>query len=391
MGDTMVARNVGLTYFLKNKVTRIASLGGIIVLLISSWIVNTGLSAPVIVTGDSEGSWTDSFEDEKGLEEKNDVVINSGEITLGSGGAFDPQNWTKQGLAVDIGSGNDYDTIYTQHPSVMMDEGIYKMWYSGWNGSNTRILYATSIDGIVWNKQGLVLDLGAPGALDDYGVAIPQVIKDGTLFRMWYNGNDGANDRVFYANSTDGVNWNKQGMVMDIGSTGQLDDESARPYHLLKENGEYKLWYGGFDGSNYRMLYANSTDGLSWTKQGIAINLGSPGSLDDMHIGGGSVMNDNGIYRMWYSGHDGSTYRILYADSNDGLSWTKHGLALDKGSAGEFDDNQLAYPMVLKDIDWFYKMWYQGNDGSNSRIMLATSSYIPIEGNLTSINISIPI
>jgi len=301
----MVAMNKsGSGYRIGIWKTEIFSLSTVLCLII--WMLSAFEigAVPVIIEGDSDGGWSDDFGDDDGIEYNENIIIENGYASLGTIVMFDPQNWTKQGLAVDLGSGGDYDSVGVWHPFVINDGGTYKMWYTGWNGSNSRILYATSIDGIAWTKESMVLDIGNPGALDDFGVVIPQVIKDGLEYKMWYTGEDGSTERILYANSSDGVNWNKQGLVLDTGAPGQLDDTDVRTYHVLKEYGEYKMWYGGFDGSTYRMLYANSSDGISWNKQGLAVNVGSPGALDDTHVGGGSIVNDNGLYRMLYIGHD---------------------------------------------------------------------------------------
>ena len=71
---------------------------------------------------------------------------------------------------------------------------------------------------------------------------------------------------------------------------------------------------------------------------------------------------------MWYSGHDGSHIRIGYATSSDGINWTKHGIVLDLGASGEWDDYYVSCPCVIKDDDGTYKMWYSGHDGSHIRI-----------------------
>ena len=60
---------------------------------------------------------------------------------------------------------------------------------------------------------------------------------------------------------------------------------------------------------------------------------GAPGSPDARwaRLWGGTVLRDEGKFRMWYSGADSveswmkCEFRALYAESEDGLNWTKHG------------------------------------------------------------------
>lgn len=62
--------------------------------------------------------------------------------------------------------------------------------------------------------------------------------------------------------------------------------------------------------------------GAAWTREGIVLNIGSPGALDDTHVRQPFVLKDGSVYRMWYAGGDGTRYRIMYATSNDGVAWS---------------------------------------------------------------------
>ena len=138
------------------------------------------------------------------------------------------------------------------------------------------------------------------------------------------------------------------------------------------------MWYGGDDGSNTRIGYAISEDGIHWTKDSLnpVLDLGPSGSWDDTHVVAPWVLFDGANFRMWYHGHDGSSFRIGYATSEDGIEWTKDALnpILDLGPLGSWDDRHVETPVVLMLDDTTFYMWYAGNDGSNTRIGLATSS-----------------
>jgi hypothetical protein len=64
------------------------------------------------------------------------------------------------------------------------------LWYSGsrkeGSSSIASIAYATSADGLVWNKQGVVLAGGGGG--QSFGDAYygPHVLFDGATFKMWF-------------------------------------------------------------------------------------------------------------------------------------------------------------------------------------------------------------
>ncbi|MCK4758046.1 MAG: hypothetical protein KAS67_06325, partial [Thermoplasmata archaeon] len=286
--------------------------------------------------------------------------------------SFEPMDWDKQGVAIEIGAYPEESTG-TSAPSIIQDEGIYKMWYTGYDNTNYRILYASSADGVSWNKQDVVLNIGTGGETDDTHVAGPHVMKEGATYKMWYSGHDGANYRIHYATSIDGTTWSKQGVAngLDLGIPGSYDDFGTGSPHIIKEDTTYKMWYSGYEAdASVQVIYATSPDGINWVKQGVAIP--NSGPFDSMIAGEPIVLGYNNEYHMWYRGTPAiDVGHILYASSSDGLTWTKQGQALVAGSSGESDDSRVISPRVIFDSDGYAKMWYVGHDDSNYRVHYA--------------------
>ena len=170
--------------------------------------------------------------------------------------------------------------------------------------------------------------------------------------------------------------------VLVPGSAGSWDDDHLIEPHVLVFRSpraeQYHMWYAGDDGSGNRIGYATSPDGVDWTKASLnpVLDLGASGSWEDNHVGAPNVLFDGSNFQMWYHGHDGTSFRTGHATSPDGVDWTKDGLnpVLDLGTSGSWDDVHVETPVVLKLDDTTFYMWYGGNDGSNTRIGLATSS-----------------
>ena len=173
---------------------------------------------------------------------------------------------------LDLGESGTWDDYYVHSLTILFDGTKYQMWYTGDDDSSTRhkIGYATSADGIVWVKypENPVLDPGASGTWDDYAVSDPTILFDGTSYQMWYNGYDGSNFRIGYATSSDGILWNKHldNPVLDVGANGTWDDYYVHGPTVLFDGTVYQMWYAGYDGSNYRIGYATSSDGILWNK-----------------------------------------------------------------------------------------------------------------------------
>ncbi|MBC8232405.1 hypothetical protein H8E77_22890 [bacterium] len=79
------------------------------------------------------------------------------------------------------------------------------------------------------------------------------------------------------------------------------------------------------------------------------LDLGPPVVWDDHQSCYNTVLFDGLMYHTWYSGYDGSNYRIGYAISFDGTSWTKHpdNPVLDLGAPGTWDDNEGVVPLQV--------------------------------------------
>ena len=112
---------------------------------------------------------------------------------------------------------------------------------------------------------------------------------------------------------------------------------------------------------------------MNWAKQGDVLFPASAGGPDRIRAWQPWVVeDDDGTLRMWYSGHDGTTGRILEAVQPPGGSWRRVGVAVDAGLAGDSDRYGVEASSVVK-IDEGYLMVYDGFDGRDSRLHLATS------------------
>jgi predicted GH43/DUF377 family glycosyl hydrolase len=320
------------------------------------------------------GSWTDSFDDEFKIAQKSNVVISGGDVSLGASS----MNWFRQGMVIDVGPiPSTYEN--SGWPSVVKgSDGVYRMWYTSTQAAvpvqNRYIRYATSIDGKNWDLMGIVI---GPNATREDRVYAAAVIEDGGVYKMWYVGDDRDppwGSYIFYATSPDGYTWTRQGLVLPKAFEGTYDDAGASFPSVLKDGGVYKMWYSGYDDVHYRILYATSPDGQSWTYQNLAIDIGStPGDYDYIYALEPAVMKDvNGMYHMWYSGNNGTHVCILNATSPDGATWTKQGLSLDVLPDSQEDVGVLSGTVIMLPSS-VVTMWYEGVDSSGrSRIFRAT-------------------
>ncbi|HLO13751.1 MAG TPA: hypothetical protein VK206_02905 [Anaerolineales bacterium] len=228
-----------------------------------------------------------------------------------------------------------------------------------------------------WTKSSgnPVLDIGAAGTWDSGAVTLPDVIFDGSVYRMWYTGQgDGSqgdkSTRIGYATSSDGVTWTKHASnpVLTIGPSGGWDSKDVAAPYVIFDQGLYKMWYVGNSDpttSSGAIGYATSPDGITWTKyeRNPLLTVGPAGSWDSAKILGVSVLAEGNAYKMWYTGSASSEpflkLRIGYATSSDGTNWEKYtgNPVLDTSPPANWDS--LFFPKVLFNGS-IYEMWFSG-------------------------------
>jgi predicted GH43/DUF377 family glycosyl hydrolase len=266
--------------------------------------------------------------------------------------------------------------------TVLFHEGIYKMWYEGDGGFG----YATSPDGLNWTKDSLnnpVMEPGSAGEWDETEINNASVLIIDNIYHMWYSGIDFIHDnRIGYATSPDGITWTKDSLnpVIDHGSPGSWDDEEVMHPFVIHENDTLKMYYNGHNGQTQRILYATSIDGKNWNRftSHPMLEPGFGGAWDSNELGPLAVVFYGNKYHMWYTGWNYADYiQIGYATSPNGLNWTKDSVVLGHGDPGKWDDGAVALPFVIVDLqDTLYKMWYGGTNSILFQTGYATSDLI---------------
>ncbi len=148
---------------------------------------------------------------------------------------------------LDLGGEGEFDSRQLTKPSVIYDAGNatapFRMWYAAEDETSGGVGYATSTDGRHWTKQGEVLPPGKPGMPDSYRVMQPCVLIDNGVYFMWYTADDSENRRVAYATSSDGVTWTRGGVVFDV-SGGNYSLGAFAPAVVRTQNGFSMIFTG---------------------------------------------------------------------------------------------------------------------------------------------------
>ena len=236
-----------------------------------------------------------------------------------------------------------------------------------------------------WTKyeNNPVLDFGQFGSWDWVAAAYGSVLFDDGTYHMWYSGFDGLTYRIGQATSPDGIDWLKDSLnnpVLDVGLPGSWDDIYVYAPCVILVDSTFHMWYDGNDGSKERIGHATSPDGVKWTKDTLnnpVLNVGPPGSWDDTEVFNGlkSILFDGSIYHMWYGGGDASSnYSIGYAKSPDGINWDKDtSNPVMEPGLPGTWDGNDVIPGTIIFDGSIYHSWYSGYDGAKWCIGYATS------------------
>ena len=222
----------------------------------------------------------------------------------------DGKSWSNYKLAM---ANNQYPgSTQSTYPAILKDNGVYHMWVSSFNSPNYNIVHWQSNDGITWTNFFLsVPNNKVPGVDTDYSLA-PSVIKDDSTYKMWYAGFDlGSNKtQIVYCESSNGINWSNFQLAVKNGSFPGYDDTNATSPTVIKDGTTYKMWYNGSNtAGTYQIIYCESTNGINWSNFQVSVPYnayqGDTGSYNPF------VLNDYGVGKMWFT----NTTSIRYAES----------------------------------------------------------------------------
>jgi len=264
--------------------------------------------------------------------------------------------WTEGGFAV-AGTYADADVI-------KISDTQWRMYYSVQpevQGNRLEVYSATSTDGKTWTQEAGTRKIMA---------TFPEVIKlKDNRYRMYYQGAGIIKSAI----STDGLTFTDEaGTRIDkTNAEGLTFDNVAAPTIAQQDDGTFVLIYRGSINTRYAsntpnpstqlLMWATSTDGLTFTKKGIAVD--SRNSILNGQLDGPDLVKwDDGKYRVFSTSYTG-----VYEFTIDGSTFGEPVLAL----AGEAKKTSMGFtgsppgdPTTAKIGDtWF--MYYGGPHEQN--------------------------
>ena len=215
---------------------------------------------------------------------------------------------------------NTWDKEIRERGFILYEEGLYKMWYTGYNPDMARekfLGYATSTDGIHWERYSENPVFSEKWTEDVF------VFKNEGNYFMYA---EGDNDVPHLLTSADGIGWEEQGDLTILTTKG---DTVPAPYGtpaVWIEDGQWHLFYERNDSA---IWLAKSDDKLTWTnvQDEPVLPLGPDGY--DLHaVAANQIVKYNGRYFMYYHANSDIKWQAEWtsnvAMSTDLIHWKKY-------------------------------------------------------------------
>lgn len=263
-------------------------------------------------------------------------------------------NWKKLGKI---------DDGHAQLPVVeMLDDNKARIYVTDRTSEN--ISFIRTLDFDLLSKSIVSRDIFACGTHDSFdedGVMTACLLDRKLYYTAWKK----ISYRK-YKHSIALIDIDNRTKSLVIDSTEQDNHLCSSPF-IVKHNDEKKMWFisgrdcGGWNdyGPMYTIRHAVSRDGINWTQQAIQFN-----RKDNEVFARPFVLFENGLWKMWYSFlflEQSKCYRIGYAESSDGICWTRmdHLAGIEVSDKG-WDSETVAFPYLIK-LNQSEIMFYSGN------------------------------
>lgn len=260
--------------------------------------------------------------------------------------------------------------------TMLKDGDLYRMWFS-WRPKKS-IAYTESKDGTTWSDPKIVL---SPADNDwEHDLNRPAILfKDG-VYHLWYTGQAHGASKIGYATSKDGIAWERRSAEPVLVPELLWEKVAVMCPHVEWDEDEklLKMWYSG--GEQYEpnaIGYATSPDGLKWTKfKDNPIFFADKDKEWERHkVTAAQILKHGDWYLMFYIGFENEHLaRIGIARSKDGITgWQRHPAnPVISPGRDKWDHDACYKPFVLYDAgEKKWRLWYNGRKGGREQIGMA--------------------
>lgn len=291
-------------------------------------------------------------------------------------------HWRKLGLVFCANKQNMYMQKAGHAPVPMhLYDDIYRIFFGAYDDMGRSRIFSLEIDimhpnKILYLKMDPLISIGDMGYYDDNGILPSYIVINNNNTYIYTIGFSVKNKIMFDAaiglaiSDDSGLTFSKlKGPVLD---RSPYDPCFSTSPCVLYVNGVWHMWYVSgerWEMKNmqlchfYNIKHRTSRDGIYWNND-VTTSIDFANEFE-YAIARPSVIFQDDLFYMWYcfrAQQDIATYRIGYAESKDGVRWTRMDekmRSLDVSESG-WDSEMICYPFVFDHKGRRY-MLYNGN------------------------------
>lgn len=199
---------------------------------------------------------------------------------------------------------------------------------------------ATITDGVVTDVIGPLFPDGGWG---EAARNAPELFYDGTIWTMWFHSQESAGPAVGRATSTDGRNW-----ALDPNNPVFPNTENAGASHatvIEHDAGVLEMWFAGLGGIGSALSADNGASFVPYCANPVL-----PADMDGGYKAP-AVAWDGERYLLAATQGDKGTYAVIWAESFDGLRWTRSDHPVLDFGASDWNNHGVESGQILLDGD----------------------------------------
>ena len=291
--------------------------------------------------------------------------------------------WKKKGRIFFVSGQHELATSHALLPTpFLLENGNIRMYFTSMDERRIGRTFYIDLNSdnpseILQNIRMVPVAIEESPDFDGYGINTCQVIMKDSVFLLYYIGYSRPSGLPYKINP--GLLVSRSPNFLDAQRYPILKDEmmqknlSHGSYCVFQSNDALFMWYANgeewisVNGKPYlqtTIKSGTSTDGIAWT---MSDTVCITPQANEFAIGRPWVIMENNLFKMWYSIRSKSVpYRIGYAESVDGINWTRKDeeVGIDVSASG-WDSEMICYPSVIKVKDRTY-LFYNGNNNGET-------------------------
>ena len=292
--------------------------------------------------------------------------------------------WRRVGLVIRPNKSLSWMQTHCMMPTPLhLYDDVYKIFFGSRNSENQSSIGYAIIDlndptEIIEYSREPVLSPGRLGTFDDNGVLPSCVVTvEGSQYLFYVGFKPGGTTRMdlfggLALSEDSGKSFLRWSEAPILGRNKVNPFINTAPW-VVKYRGEYLMYYvAGVewidkDLPRYNIQIASSKNCLDWDRKGkVVIDFEN----HENALARPYVILEDGLLKMWFSSK-GKNYRFKYADSTDGVNWSRKRIDFySSSSLSKIDNEMTCYPVFLRNKEKSYVL-YNGNNYGLEGICLA--------------------